>query len=63
MTRESFLFALDTLWHVLTLVNVVTPDATYRSFNIDRVDYARKSSASRSLIVADIHLIEIVSAR
>lgn len=64
MTRESFLFTLDTLWRSLTLVNVVTPDATYRSFNIDRLDYARKSASGLSLIVADIHLVEIrVSAQ
>ncbi|CAE6861445.1 hypothetical protein R75461_08003 [Paraburkholderia nemoris] len=64
MSRELFLLELEFLWESLTLVNVVTPDATYRSFNIDRLDYQRKSSSGLSLIVAEIHLSEIrVSAQ
>ena len=64
MSRDLFLLELEYLWASLVLVNVVTPDATYRSFNIDRLDYQRKSSSGLSLIVAQIHLIEIrVSAQ
>ena len=59
MSRDLFLAELQFLWASLTLVNVVTPDATYRSFNIDRLDYQRKSSSGLSLIVAEIHVSEI----
>ncbi len=59
MSRDLFLAELQFLWASLTLVNVVTPDATYRSFNIDRLDYQRKSSSGLSLIVAEIHISEI----
>lgn len=59
MPRDSFLFALDTLRTSLTLINVVTPDFTYRGYNVTRVDYARKGGAGLSLITADIHVAEI----
>ncbi|MGF6604918.1 hypothetical protein P3T23_009674 [Paraburkholderia sp. GAS448] len=59
MSRDLFLSELEFLWESLVLVNVVTPDATYHGFNIDRLDYQRKSSSGLSLIIAEIHLVEI----
>ncbi len=59
MTRDLFLMELDFLRTSLTLVNVVTPDMTYRGYNVDRVDYSRKNSTGLSLIVAEVHLLEI----
>jgi hypothetical protein len=59
MPRDVFLLELDFLRTSLTLVNIVTPEITYRGYNVDRVDYARKSSTGLSLIIAEIHLAEI----
>lgn len=59
MSRDVFLLELEYLLGSLTLVNVTTPDETYRGYNLDRIDYQRRSSAGPSLIVAEIHLAEI----
>jgi hypothetical protein len=59
MSRDVFLRELEYLLDSLTLVNVTTPDETYRGYNLDRLDYKRCSSAGPSLIVAEIHLTEI----
>lgn len=59
MGRDAFLLELDYLRTSLTLVNIVTPEITYRGYNVDRVDYSRKSSTGLSLITAEIHLGEI----
>lgn len=59
MGRDVFLLELDFLRTSLTIVNVVTPEMTYRGYNVDRVDYARKSSTGLSLIIAEVHLAEI----
>lgn len=64
MSRDVFLLELDYLRSSLALVNVVTPEITYRSFNVDRVDYGRRSASGLSLILAEVHLTEIrVSAQ
>ncbi|SPB14884.1 hypothetical protein NOV72_02115 [Caballeronia novacaledonica] len=59
LRRDVFLLELGSLLGSLTLVNVTTPDETYRGYNLDRLDYQRRSSAGLSLIVAEIHLTEI----
>ncbi|SAK87950.1 hypothetical protein AWB75_06005 [Caballeronia catudaia] len=59
MSRDVFLLELEYLLGSLTLVNVTTPDETYRDYNLDRLDYQRRSSSGLSLIVAEIHLTEI----
>ncbi|WP_233867088.1 phage baseplate protein [Paraburkholderia adhaesiva] len=59
MGRDTFLAELGFLRTSLTLVNIVTPEITYRSYNVDRVDYARKSSTGLSLITAEVHFAEI----
>lgn len=59
MGRDVFLLELDFRRTSLTLVNVVTPEITYRGYNVDRIDYARKSSTGLSLMVAEVHLVEI----
>ena len=59
MTRDLFLMELDFLRTSLTLVNIVTPEITYRGYNVDRVDYSRKNSTGLSLITAEVHFLEI----
>jgi len=64
MPRDTFLAVLTGLYESLTLVTVVTPDQTYSNYNIDRLDYQRKSSSGLSLLIAEVHLTEIrVSAQ
>ncbi|WP_321945827.1 phage baseplate protein [Paraburkholderia sp. J10-1] len=59
MGRDTFLAELGFLRTSLTLVNIVTPEITYRGYNVDRVDYIRKSSTGLSLITAEVHFGEI----
>lgn len=59
MSRDAFLDTLESLKRSLTLVNVATPDAAYHSYNIDRLDYQRKSGSGVSMVIAEIHLVEV----
>ncbi|KWO62553.1 phage baseplate protein [Burkholderia territorii] len=59
MKRDAFLGMLTLLRDSLQLVQVITPDMIYPSYNVDRVDYKRTSSNGVSLIIADVHFVEV----
>ncbi|SDR17796.1 phage baseplate protein [Paraburkholderia tuberum] len=59
MSRELFLQELKFLRSSLELVTVVTPDETLDSYNIDRVDYKRTNTNGVSLIIAEVHFVEV----
>lgn len=54
MTKENFLNAIDTLMNSLTLINVITPNFTYKNCNLVHVDYRREAKQGVSLIIAQL---------
>lgn len=52
--RQAFLGTLNGLRSSTVLVDVVTPDITYRSCNCKHVDYKRTANNGVDLIIADV---------
>ena len=59
MTKPAFLAAIQTLLAQLTLVSVVTPDATFPNCNLVHVDYRREARQGATLIIAQLKFQEI----
>lgn len=59
MTRDAFLGTLKALLDALTLITIVTPDATYQNCNLVHFDYRRESKQGISLIVAQLWFQEV----
>lgn len=57
--REAFLAAIDRLANTLDLFDVVTPETTYTSVNIQHYDYRRTSRNNLGLVTVSIWLLEI----
>lgn len=56
--RQALIDAAQAAANTLDLYDVVTPEAVYRSCNVDHIDYKR-SSTRAGLIVMDIWLTEV----
>lgn len=54
MKKGAFLQAIDGLLTGLDLVDIVTPDATYKSCNLVHVDYRRDSMQGATMITAQL---------
>ena len=54
MTKGQFILGIDNLILKLTLVNIVTPDATYVNTNLIHVDYRREASRGATLLIAQL---------
>jgi hypothetical protein len=59
MTREQFLGTVKALLDSLTLITIVTPDATYQNCNLVHFDYRRESRQGISLVVAQLWFQEV----
>ena len=54
MKKGAFLQAINDLLNGLDLVDIVTPDATYKSCNLVHVDYRRDSLQGATMITAQL---------
>ena len=61
--RAAFLMTLDAACKSTDLYSVVTPDATYANYNIERYTYQRRASKGCTLLVVEISLKEIRQVR
>lgn len=63
--RKAFLTALDSAVKSTDLYSVVTPEATYLNYSLERMAYQRRAERGATLLIVDISLREIreVSAR
>ena len=59
MTKETFLSTIEKLIKSLTLINVITPNATYNNCNLIHFDYRREARRGVSLIIAQLWFQEI----
>lgn len=59
MSKQAFLEAVQKLLSSLTLVDIVTPNATYESCNLVHVDYRREARQGATLIMAQLWFQEI----
>jgi len=59
MSKETFLSTIEQLINSLTLINVITPNATYNNCNLIHVDYRREAKQGVSLIIAQLWFQEI----
>ncbi|MGF6633521.1 hypothetical protein [Paraburkholderia sp. MM6662-R1] len=59
MNLSAFLIAVKSLKSSLQLINIISPEFVYPSYNVDRVDYKRTSTNGVSMIVAEVHFAEI----
>lgn len=59
MSKQAFLEAIQGLLNSLTLVDIVTPNATYESCNLVHVDYRREARQGATLIMAQLWFQEI----
>lgn len=57
--RAAFLSAVDVLVASTDLFNVVTPDTAFTDVNIVRYDYRRSADQGATLLVVELHCIEI----
>lgn len=57
--RAAFINALDSAADSIDLYTILTPEKSYLSANIERVDYARSASKGAGIIIADLYLIEV----
>jgi len=63
MTKEDFLNAIENLISSLTLVNVITPNATYNNCNLIHYDYRRESKQGVSLLIVALSFQEVKIAQ
>ena len=54
MTKGEFIQGIDKLLTGLTLVDIVTPDATYKNTNLIPVDYRRDATNGATLLIAQL---------
>jgi len=54
MSKGNFIQGIDKLLTSLTLVDIVTPDATYKNTNLIHVDYRRDASHGATLLIAQL---------
>lgn len=54
MKKGPFLEAVNNLLNGLDLVDIVTPDATYKSCNLIHVDYRRDATNGATIIIAQL---------
>lgn len=59
---DQFSAELDSREGDLVLYTVITPERSWSSANIDRVEYRRDASSGAGMIIATIHFIEIRQA-
>jgi hypothetical protein len=57
--RQNFLDSIDAVMNTTDLYDVVTPEATYLSYNFIHRDFRRTSKAGLGLIVVDLWLEEV----
>jgi len=57
--RENFLKTIESISASIDLYNVVTPERTYNSANIQHYDYRRTATNGAGLIVVDLWLLQI----
>ena len=54
MSKGDFIQGIDKLLTGLTLVDIVTPDATYKNCNLIHVDYRRDATNGATLLIAQL---------
>lgn len=54
MSKGAFIQGIDKLLTSLTLVDIVTPDATYKNTNLIHVDYRREATNGATLLIAQL---------
>ena len=54
MSKGAFILGIDKLLTGLTLVDIVTPDATYKNCNLIHVDYRRDATNGATLLIAQL---------
>lgn len=54
MSKGAFIQGIDKLLTGLTLVDIVTPDATYKNTNLIHVDYRRDATNGATLLIAQL---------
>jgi len=57
--RGTFLTALESVVESLDLYDIVSPEKTYTSANIERFDYSRKSSSGVGMLTVDLFLTQV----
>lgn len=57
--RTAFLNSIDTACESMDLYDVVTPEKTWISVNLDHADFARKQESGQGLITADVWGVEV----
>jgi len=57
--REAFLSQLTTIAGSMDKYDVMTPERTYTSVNIEHIDYRRSNQSGVGMIMADVWLLEI----
>lgn len=57
--RTSYLNAIDAATKSTSLYNVVTPEVTYTNYTIEDYRYERRAARGASLILVELHLIEV----
>jgi hypothetical protein len=57
--RRTFLEAIDVAVKSTELYSVVTPEATYIDYSVERYNYSRRSSKGATLLLVEISLREI----
>jgi hypothetical protein len=60
--RGDFIKTLDKMVESLDLYTVVTPEATYFNVNLEKFEYRRELKNGTGIIIADLHLVEIMTA-
>lgn len=63
--RKAFLAAIDAACESTAFYSVVTPEATYINYSLERYNYQRRQSRGANLLIVDISLREVreVSAK
>lgn len=59
MSRDAFLTQIKSMQASLDLYNIITPDDTYRNYNLVRFDYRREASSGVSLITVSAAFMEV----
>lgn len=54
MSKSAFIAGIDKLLTSLTLVDIVTPDVTYKNTNLIHVDYRRDATNGATLLIAQL---------
>jgi hypothetical protein len=59
MSKQGFLAAIQNYLDSLTLLTIVTPDATYANCNLIHADYRRESRQGATLLMAQLFFQEV----